>query len=84
MLESKQWEHNCRGKAINAASHLAHVDCVCWGSMSLCVAGERGGVAGCSDKQPNNTFLHTLGENKSWVIPSSILTLGSKQWLSIS
>lgn len=37
MLESKQWEHNCRGKAINASSHLGHVDCVGCCMCSVCV-----------------------------------------------
>ena len=35
MLESKQWEHNFRGKVINADSHLDNVNCVsyCMGSL---------------------------------------------------
>ena len=37
----------------------------------------------CSDKQLNNMFSHAWLQNNSWVIPPSIMSLRSKQWLSI-
>lgn len=43
MLESKQWEHNCKGKAINGGTHLGHVDC----AGAICALCECEHLYGC-------------------------------------
>lgn len=69
MLESKQWEHNCREKAINASTHLGHV--VCAGCcMCACLSVHVGVVAA--------SLRGVCAVTRSWVMHSPIHMHGTR------